>query len=162
MAKGTAKFIETAPWVMEQLISDFNISEVQAAAVLGNLGHESGGFNQMQEVSPLGGGQGGYGWAQWTGPRRRQFFAWCEENDLSVNSREGNYGFLKHELKGTESRAMIALRRKGSLRDAVIAFEMGFERAGVKHYDSRIKWAEIALDAYRKIHSPDPSSDETP
>jgi hypothetical protein len=42
-----------------------------AAAFVGNLAHES---TQMQEQHPRG-GRGGLGYAQWIGPRRREFEA---------------------------------------------------------------------------------------
>ena len=35
-----------------------------------------------------------------------------------------------------------------TLEDKVVAFEKAFLRAGVKHYPSRQRWAQIALDVY--------------
>ena len=69
-----ALFRDKAPGVMRALIADFDLAVGDAAAVLGNLGHECGGFRLMQEQKPtVPGSRGGYGWAQWTGPRRRKF-----------------------------------------------------------------------------------------
>lgn len=144
-------FRQKAPWMMRRLISEFTFSISDAAAIAGNAGHESLGFTKLQEMKPtVEGSRGGYGWFQWTGPRRRAYEAWCKEKKLDPASDEANYGFLAHELRTTEKRAIDATKKAKTFRDKVVAFEMAFERAGVKHYDSRVRWAEIALDAYSK------------
>ncbi|HEV7321576.1 MAG TPA: phage tail tip lysozyme [Ensifer sp.] len=74
----------------------FKLSEFQAAAIVGNLDHESGGFRFHQEVGVGGRGRGGAGWAQWTGPRRDAFEKYSK--DLDPKSYEANYGYLKKEL----------------------------------------------------------------
>jgi hypothetical protein len=144
-------FRSKAPWLMKRLIAEFNISTLDAAAIAGNAGHESGGLVKLQEIKPtVAGSRGGYGWFQWTGPRRRQFEAFCTKQGLNISSDEANYQFLALELSTTESRAIPAVKKAKTLRDKVVAFELAFERAGVKHYDSRLRWAEIALDAHAK------------
>ncbi|XKM41271.1 phage tail tip lysozyme [Rhizobium ruizarguesonis] len=61
-----------APRLVSDLSRDFQLSPEQAAGVVGQLGQESAGFGTMQEVNPLvPGSRGGYGYAQWTGPRRK-------------------------------------------------------------------------------------------
>lgn len=138
-----------APAIMRGLMSEFDISHMDAAAILGNLGHESGGFLLMQEVKPaVEGSRGGWGWAQWTGPRRRAFEAWADKHGFARDSDKANYGFLVYELKTTERHAIPAVQKAETLKDKTIAFELAFERAGVKHYDSRVRWAQRALDAY--------------
>ena len=57
-------------------------------------------------------------------------------------------GFLIHELRTTERDAVKVVNKAASLYDKVAAFEMAFERAGVKHYDSRTKYAQAALAAF--------------
>lgn len=52
----------------------------------------------MNERNPAR-GRGGFGWAQWTGPRRVEFEQWAAANHLDTHSDEANYGFLVHELK---------------------------------------------------------------
>lgn len=65
----TDVFARKAPWIMALLMRDFPLGLEDAAAILGNLGHESGGLVQLQELKPVvAGSRGGYGWAQWTGP----------------------------------------------------------------------------------------------
>lgn len=140
-------FGQKAPGIMKRLMDDFGLTREQAAGVMGNLGHESSGLRVMQEQNPQGGGRGGYGWAQWTGPRRRAFESWAAARGLDVNSDEANYGFLRHELQTNHSGVISALKKAKSVEEAMIIFENGYERAGIKNYSSRQKWADRALRA---------------
>ncbi|MHA6732439.1 phage tail tip lysozyme [Devosia sp. A369] len=155
MAKLNAEqvFRAKAPAIMAQLIRDFPITPVDAAAILGNLGHESAGLTILQEIKPtVPGSKGGYGWAQWTGPRRHAFEAYCARTGKDPASDEANYAYLFLELKGIEGSEKAAIGKlvaaKG-LDAKVEAFERAFLRAGVKHYPSRKQWAAVALDAWR-------------
>jgi peptidoglycan hydrolase-like protein with peptidoglycan-binding domain len=134
---------------MANLIRDFDLSVDQAAAILGNLGHESAGFTAWQERNPRG-GRGGWGWAQWTGDRRVKFEEWARRNGLGLKSDEANYGYLRFELLGPESSAIAALKKTTSLEEGVRVFEQHFERAAAdaKHYPQRERYAQIARDAY--------------
>jgi hypothetical protein len=157
-ASPTAIFAAKAPGIMRSLMADFTLDVESAAAVLGNLGHESGGFRFLQEKKPLvPGSAGGYGWAQWTGPRRRSYEAYCKRTGLDPAGDKANYGFLFVELSGSEKSAIVAVKAAKGLRAKVIAFESHFERAGVKHYDSRLVWAQRALDAYGSKRSQETS-----
>lgn len=140
-----ATFAAKAPGVMKDLMRDFNLTKEQAAGIVANLGHESAGFTAYQEGKPLGGGRGGAGWAQWTGPRRRQFEAWAAAKGLDPRSDAANYGFLKHELNGSHAGALAAVRRENSAQGAMVAFENTFERAGVKNWASRQGYLNKAL-----------------
>jgi hypothetical protein len=138
---------------MGKLMSDFSLTDVDAAAIVGNLGHESGGFKFLQEKKPLiPGSAGGYGWAQWTGPRRKAYEAYCSRNKLDPASDKANYGFLFVELMGRESAAIPAVKRVAGLEAKVKAFELSFERAHKdhKHYPSRVSYANKALIAFRR------------
>lgn len=142
-------FRSKAPWIMATLMQDFPIGLDDAAAILGNLGHESGGLAKLQEISPtVAGSRGGYGWPQWTASRRRAYEAYCARNRLDPASDRANYAYLFIELKGPEKAAIAKTVTASGLEAKVIAFERAFERAGVKHYPSRQHWAQIALDAW--------------
>lgn len=145
-------FRRKVPGFMRRLMNDIpSWDAVDVAACFGNAGHESGGLTKLQEIAPtVKGSKGGYGWFQWTGPRRRAFEAWCKANGLKPSDDEANYRYLVVELRGPEKAAVAAVNRAKSLHAKVKAFELAFERAGIKHYDSRNKWAEIALEAYNK------------
>ena len=94
------------------------------------------------------GSRGGFGWFQWTGPRRRAFESYCQRNGLDPYSDKANYGFLFVELHGSEKAAVAKTKAAKTLEAKVKAFELAFERAGVKHYASRNTWAKRALDAW--------------
>lgn len=152
-------FTDKAPRIMADLRRDFApFSAEDAAAVLGNLGHESGGFVHLQELNPtVKGSRGGLGWAQWTGPRRRAFEAWCKKQGLPPTGDAANYGYLCVELRDFEKSAITSVRNALDLYSKVVAFEMHFERAGVKHYPSRFRYAQQALAAYLRT-APQPSA----
>ena len=153
MANAEQVFRAKAPGIMVKLLSDFPITVEDAAAIVGNLGHESLGFTAMQEFKPtVPGSKGGWGWAQWTGPRRRAFEAWCKRTGHNPSSDDANYAWLFLELKGiegTEGKAIGKTVAAKGLDAKVEAFEKAFLRAGVKHYPSRNLWAKRALEAYR-------------
>lgn len=147
-----ALFEQKAPGIMLKLRQDFDLSVEEAAAILGNLGHECGGFKLMQEQKPtVAGSRGGYGWAQWTGPRRLGFEEYCRRNGLNPASDKANYAWLFIELKGSERLAISAVKRPGSLYEKVLRFEAMYERAGVKHYASRLQYAQRAMAAYNAL-----------
>ncbi|RJF87181.1 hypothetical protein D3874_09200 [Oleomonas cavernae] len=132
---------------MHNLMADFELNQVQAAGVLGNIGHECNGFRNLHEIGQPE-GKGGYGWAQWTGPRRKSFFAWCDKNALDWKTDFANYGYLKHELVHEYKSTISAVLKTKALGDAVAAFEKNFEKAGTPNYKSREAWGQEALDAF--------------
>lgn len=149
-------FQKKAPILMSRLLDAFSEwDELDAAACAGNAGHESNGFTTLQEIKPtVKGSRGGFGWFQWTGTRRRKFEAWCKANSLDPASDEASIQYTIVELKGSERGAVAKTAQANGLEAKVKAFEMAFERAGVKHYDSRIKWAKAALAAYKPRKGP--------
>lgn len=172
--QGYTVFAATAPRICRDLLRDLPVLDADDTfAICGNLGHESAGLTAFQEVNPtVPGSAGGWGWGQWTGARRRAFFAWIKAKGFTdPKSYAANYGFLLEELKGSEKAAVTALkrvtRRVGEayddfLRRKVVAFELGFERAGVKHYDSRMSWAKRAKAAYEAGTVAQPSAPAAP
>lgn len=130
----------TGTWLAEQLMRDFGLSPGAASGFAGNLAHESGNFKTLQEINPtVKGSRGGFGWAQWTGPRRRQFEAFTQQNGLDPTSAEANYGFLKHELSNTPERSVIgALSGVTDPSDAARIVSNKFLRPGIPHMSSRI------------------------
>jgi hypothetical protein len=158
-----AHFRAVAPKYMRLLMADFGLSSWDAAAVFGNAGHESKGLTDDQEDKPVvPGSRGGRNWMQWTGPRRRELEDYCKRNKLDPDSDEAAYKFLFVELKGPENKAIRALKKATTLKEKVIAFEVAFLRAGVKHYESRLDWAEIALDALGEAPVPAPAPTTPP
>lgn len=133
-----------------RLMRDLGLTDIQAAGLLGNLGHESGGFRQLQELAPaVAGSRGGWGLAQWTGPRRGAMEAWCRAHALDPASPEANYGYLCAELRGSEAPALAALRAAATLEAATEAVCRHYERPGIVALQSRLDWARRALAALR-------------
>jgi Phage tail lysozyme len=112
-----AGFAPIASSLMQELQTEFGLQPHQAAGLVGNLAYETGGFRQMQEGRPRA-GRGGYGYAQWTGPRRRAFEAFAAQRGLAPSSHEANVAFLKHELSTSHSGFLEQLGKTGSVEEA--------------------------------------------
>ncbi len=131
------------------LMFDFGFTNNQAAGIVGNLHVESAGFKTLQEIQPMQyvngklvpskTARGGYGYAQWTGPRRRAFEAWANDKGYSTASYAANYGFLKHEMTNTGERRVVArVKATQTVDQATKVFMQTFLRPGIPHLSSRI------------------------
>jgi len=143
---GGQTFEQMAPQVTAKLQQDLGLTKEQAAGIVGNLGVESGGFRQMEEV----GGGGGLGWAQWTGTRRKDFERFAAERNLDVKSPEANYQFLVHEMQQPEHRQYLqALRGAKSVEEATSVTQSMYERpaAATAHPERRLAMAQQAFRA---------------
>jgi len=132
--------------IMQKLITEFDLKPYMAAGIMGNLGHESGGLTELREIGQPE-GRGGYGWAQWTGPRARTFLSWCIQHSFDWHSIDGNLGYLIHEL-GNDHNTVSALLKTQNLEAATISFERNYERAGIINMSSRLYWASIAYSVW--------------
>jgi len=154
-----ALFRQKAPGIIDKLMGDFPIGLDDAYAILGNIGHECFGFTELLELSPtVSGSRGGWGWCQWTGPRRRDFEAYCQRTGKEPAGDEANYAWLWIELKGAESAALGKLLKAPGIEAKTIAFCKSFLRPGIAHEDSRIQWAKVAQSAYAARGSAPPIS----
>lgn len=112
-------FEDIATRLAADLQKDFNLTREQAVGLVGNLAMESNGFRTLQEKNPIvPGSRGGYGYAQWTGPRRKSFELFAKKNDLDPASYEANYGFLKKELMGSQRGFLAALKKANDAAEA--------------------------------------------
>jgi len=154
----TSLFKKLAPRMMRDLMRDFSpLADFQAAGAVGNGGGESGGFTQIQELHPtVKGSKGGLGFFQWTGMgtaakpgRRRAFEKLLKELDRNPDSYDANYEMLRRELKGPEKATIPNLRKAKDIDEATKIFMVYFERPGVPHYEGRVKWSKLALQAYQ-------------
>ena len=154
-------FKDKAPRIMRDLMRDFGFTDFQAAGVVGNLAHETGGFTLFQERG-VKVGKGGLGWAQWTLSRRTLFEQFCQQKGLSPTSDEANYGFLKLELERSHKSARDAVKAAPDLDTAVREFEKEFEKAAAnaKHMDRRLDWARRALAVFKGAESAGPVVDK--
>lgn len=144
-----AYFEDNVVWMMDCLMADFDLGKLDAAAVFGNAGAESGGFKSLQELKPLvPGSRGGFGIMQWTGPRRRAYEAYCKKHGKDPAAMQTNYDFLFVELKGPEGRVLPKLKAAKTLDEKTEVFMKTFLRPGIPHLESRKRWALKALHAY--------------
>jgi len=139
-------FMQKAPRLMRTLMHNFGMTDFQAAGILGNLGTESMGFQRLHEIGQAE-NKGGYGFAQWTGPRRKLFFDWCVKNKLKWTSDEANEGYLLYELCHDYRHVITHLKETKTLNEATVVFEKEFEGAGVVNMKSRLQWAQMAMNA---------------
>jgi Phage tail lysozyme len=145
-----ALFASTSVKVMQALIARYRFADFQAAGFLGNIGVECNGFRTLQEIKPVvAGSKGGYGWCQWTGPRRRDFFAWCQQHGVNPSSYEANLGFLFNELDTDYARVITALRRTRTVEDATDAVCRIYLAPGNPHLEARVAYARRALQIFR-------------
>lgn len=132
--------------LVSDLKRDFGLTDAQAAGVVGNLMHESGGFNSLQERNPTS-GRGGYGYAQWTGARRNAFENYAAKRGLEPSSYDANYGFLKHELETDpyERRQFNTVKKATTAAEAAKLVSENYLRPGTPNIASRQQYANQAL-----------------
>jgi hypothetical protein len=147
-------FENLAVRVMRDLIRDLNVTPEQAAGIVGNIAGESG-FLAIQERNPWS-GRGGFGWQQWTGSRRVAFEQYCRDRALDPTSYAANYGFMIYELRGSEAKSLQMLRLTTTPKAAAETFEAHNERAGVKNWAGRVRFAERAMALWQRASPPAP------
>lgn len=135
-----------AAQLLSDLKRDFGLTDAQAAGVVGNLMHESGGFQSLQEQNPSS-GRGGFGYAQWTGARRNAFENFAAQNGLDPTSYEANYGYLKHELNTDpyERRQFDTVKNAKTAAEAAKLVSDNFLRPGNPNIVARQNYANQAL-----------------
>lgn len=124
----------------------FGLEDHQAAAIVGNLDHETGAFKFMQELEPtVEGSRGGYGFAQWTGDRRVAFENWAKENNMDVSSYDANLGFLVHEFQTDDyfKKIMSRVENTKTVDEATKVFSDGYLKPGIPKMNSRLKRSRI-------------------
>ncbi|WCM24403.1 phage tail tip lysozyme [Paraburkholderia bryophila] len=138
--------------VAEQYIAnlqkDFGLTHDQAAGIVANLWHESGGMNSGinqggaigQPSSNMADDNGnGYGIAQWGGSRKQGLIDFAHANGLDPSSQAANYGYLKQELQTDHANAIAAVKGTSSADAATEAFSSSFEQASDPEMASRLQ-----------------------
>ncbi len=126
--------------LMSDLQEVLGITKAQAAGIVGNFDHETGGFKYLQELNPtVPGSKGGRGFAMWTGPRRKAFESWSAENNLNPDSYDASFGFFVHEVQNTsEGRFMEALEKTTTAEQAAKVFSRNYLRPGKPMMNKRV------------------------
>lgn len=97
--------VRTIPEVLlESLQEDLALTEVQAAAIVGNLAHETGNFRHLQQIRGPS-----FGYSQWLGDRKQNFLVFARDFG-GAHTHEANYAFLVHEIETEYDRMMNRIR----------------------------------------------------
>ncbi len=126
------------------------LSKAQIAGVLGNFQLESGFNPRINEGGRVGAplGQGGYGFAQWTGGRQANLVNFAKGRKMDPGDPNLQAQFLIHELQGPEKRAFESLKGAVSPEESARRFLTDFERAGIPKTKQR---QEAARQIYGKL-----------
>jgi hypothetical protein len=147
-----ALFEDKSKIYVPRLMQDLSITREQACGIMGNIGGETGGFTALQEKKPtVKGSRGGYGWMQWTGPRRKKYEAWAAQNNLNPATDEANYRYLVQETMTDELHSLIQLRKTSTVEAATETFMLQNLRPGVPNLKGRVTWANRADDATKVL-----------
>lgn len=125
------------------------LSDVQAAAVVGNLQQESGLDPRSTNQS-----EGARGIAQWHAERWQNLLAFAATQGRSEWDLGLQLEFVWHELESNPSFGLDALRGSSTIEAATIAFQDRFERCGVCAQEKRIALAKAALFACPGLRPP--------
>jgi hypothetical protein len=142
--------LQAAKQWKDNLKKDFGLNDAQAAGIVGNLWHESGGMNTgITQGGGIGGPNGnmaddngnGYGIAQWGGVRKQGLIDFANANKLDPSSQAANYGYLKQELQGEYKGAIDAVKGTNDVAGATAAFCNSFEKPSDPQMASRVEYA---------------------
>jgi len=149
------KAYETSFKLMDDLKSEFGMTDEQAAGVVGNLWHETGGFEFMQELKPtVKGSKGGLAFAQWTGDRRDTFEQLLTDlGNLSADNYEANFAMITKEFDTTEKSALNKILNTDTVVDAAKATSNHYLRPGKPQLSKRISAAKDILQRYNEDRS---------
>ena len=147
--------------------TDLGLTAVAAAAMAGNIQHESGFIsNRIQKRGELktgtlsDAGTGGYSWAQWTHKTRKKAFRdfVLTNFDVDINKTPATnkhaYAFLKHEIKNYPGFDFDKFKQATNTAAATQYFVTKYEQAGKPHLDTRIS---IAKEILKKLKLLNPS-----
>ncbi|MBT8152755.1 hypothetical protein KMP13_02350 [Epibacterium ulvae] len=103
-----------------------------------NFQDESGLRTDINEQNPtVPGSRGGFGLAQWTGPRRRQLEQFATQNGTSVSDLDTQLDFLVQELQGPEANAARSIFSANDAGGAADAILRDFLRPAPEHVATR-------------------------
>ena len=137
-----------------QRIWDFltskGLGSVTVAAIIGNIGVESAGF-QLDALSQDG--HDSYGLCQWTAGRKEALFSMAQSMGKQPSDLDAQLEYLWYELTNDEKGALDATIACGNdLQKATETFCRQFERPDMQyaHLDRRISIAQSAFDTQGK------------
>lgn len=118
-----------------------------ALGIVRNLEDESGLNPGINEAAPMvPGSRGGFGLAQWTGPRRNALENYAASRGMPVSDGNLQLDFLMEELQGPENNAFRSVMATGDEGAAAAAFAKDFLRPASQHLNRRV--AEYTGSSY--------------
>lgn len=164
-SKGGVNFDGPVDEVCWYFLKSKGLTDEATAGVMGNIGHESGGYDTNAQESGSGldpnVAEEGYGLFQWTNPnygegRRVNYFAAAnaagkDPADLGFQLEyfweefQGYEGEMSYENNGMTIAQFIQLT---DIYNAMYIFENTFENASAKKYESRMSYAQDAFDKF--------------
>jgi hypothetical protein len=119
---------------IRQGLLDRGIPAHVADGFLMNFRDESGLRTDINEAAPIvPGSRGGFGLAQWTGPRRRELEAFAQSRGVPASDMNAQLDFLMAELQGSESRAAQSIFAAPDSATAADAILRQFLRPAAEH-----------------------------
>jgi hypothetical protein len=123
---------------IRQGLLDRGIPAHVADGFLMNFRDESGLRTDINEAAPIvPGSRGGFGLAQWTGPRRRELEAFAQSRGVPASDMNAQLDFLMAELQGSESRAAQSIFAAPDSATAADAILRQFLRPAAEHRERR-------------------------
>jgi hypothetical protein len=153
-ALSSAKSKQVADAYVSNLQKDFGLTKDQAAGIVANLWHESGGMNSgINQGGRIGApssnmaddNANGYGIAQWGGTRKQGLIDYARQHSLDPSSEAANYGYLKQELQTSQAGAIAAVKGTNSAQAATQAFCNAFEQPSDPQMASRLGYLNQIL-----------------
>ena len=153
-ALSPAQSKQTADAYVSNLQRDFGLTKDQAAGIVANLWHESGGMNSgINQGGKIGApssnmaddNANGYGIAQWGGTRKQGLLDYARQHNLDPSSEAANYGYLKQELQTSQAGAIAAVKGANSAQAATQAFCNAFEQPSDPQMASRLGYLDQIL-----------------
>ncbi|MEM5367464.1 phage tail tip lysozyme [Paraburkholderia azotifigens] len=153
-ALSPAQSKQAADAYVSNLQKDFGLTKDQAAGIVANLWHESGGMNsginQGGKIGAPGSNMAddnanGYGIAQWGGTRKQGLIDYARQHNLDPSSEAANYGYLKRELQTSQAGAIDAVKKTNSAQAATQAFCNAFEQPSDPQMASRLGYLNQIL-----------------
>lgn len=96
----------------------------------------------INEINPtVEGSRGGFGLAQWTGPRRRQLESFAAERGVPISDPDLQLDFLMWENANTEKGAWSKVMQADDAVQAAELFTNHWERPGIPHLDATLATA---------------------
>ncbi|CAD6555391.1 phage tail tip lysozyme [Paraburkholderia sabiae] len=153
-ALSPAQSKQAADAYVSNLQKDFGLTKDQAAGIVANLWHESGGMNsginQGGKIGAPGSNMAddnanGYDIAQWGGTRKQGLIDYARQHNLDPSSEAANYGYLKQELQTSQAGAIAAVKGTNSAQAATQAFCNAFEQPSDPQMASRLGYLNQIL-----------------